>query len=262
MTLENAVYSTVLSRKGALLDETLAVLRCIDAGESVDAVRRRVLTDDLLLKTTFETRRGVWKEIRYRYLHDPELTALLAHMVVHAPDKITRQLVLFFEFCHSQPLLRDTVLECIFPRYASGFSGVGNTDIHSYFDSKVPDHPELAAWSPQTRHKVVSNVLTILGDFGLLEGTQRRQFARLYVPLPAFVYVLYRRRDQGRRTAPAVVNDNAWHLFLLEAEQVIPLLEEASASGHCVFKSQADVVDLDWAYPSLEACIAALTREV
>ena len=262
MTLADAVYTTNLSRKGALLDETLTVLSYVEAGESVEAVRRRVLADDLLLKTTLATRQGIWEEIRSRYMSDGELLPPLARMVVQAPDRITQRLVLFYEYCLSEPLLRDTVLGCIYPRYAAGFSGIGKAEIQQFFDEKLPAHPEIATWSPQTRDKVVSNILSILRDFGLLAGTQRKQFARLYVPLPAFVYVLHRRRSQGRITAPAVLNDEVWHLFFLERGDLTPLLEEASAQGHCIFKHQADVMDLEWVYPSLEACVAAITRQV
>ena len=259
MTQSNTVYTSNLSRKGALLDETLVVLGQSHAGVSLETIRARILDEDLLQKTTRVTRQGIWEEIRGRYLTDDRILAPLARMVTRSQHHATARLVLFFEFCQSEPLLRDTVQQYIHPRYLSGFSGVGKSDIQKFFDELSLEHPEITDWSPQTRGKVVSNILSILRDFGLLEGTQRKTFARLYVPLPAFVYVLYRLRDQGLVAAPAIVEADAWRLFLLEREDVIELLEESTAEGHCVFKHQGDVMDLEWAYPNLEACVEALT---
>lgn len=262
MALPDTVYTSNLSRKGALLDESLVVLSRIDAGESPDRVREKILDEDLLHKTTRITRQGVWEEIRSRYLTNPELTPTLARLVTHAPDHATARLVLFYSFCQSEPLLRDVVLDCVYPRYQAGFSGVSKADVQTYFDDLASKHPEISAWSPQTRDKVVSNFLSILRDFGLLTGTQRKTFTRLFVPLPFFVYVLYRMRDQCLVAAPQVVEAEDWCLFLLERDEVIDLLEEASSRGHCTFKHQADVMDLVWVHPTLEACVEALTGQV
>ena len=186
------VYSSALSSKGALLDETLTILRQIDAGCGVDEVRGMVMDDDLLHKTTMYTRRSSWNNIHARFLIDPEFATLLSSMVVHAPDRQTGRLILLYEFCRSSAILHDTTVHCIYPRYAAGYSAISTADMQNHFDDVSAQHPELADWSPQTRDKVASNILTILRDFGLLRGARPKQFARLYVSLPAFVYVLYR----------------------------------------------------------------------
>jgi len=256
------MYSSMLSSKGALLDETLAVLRQIDRGHSLDQVRAMVMDHDLLGKTTMRTREAIWENIHARYLNNGDLARLLARMVVHAPDRQTERLVLFYEFCRSTPILRDTTIHCVYPRYAAGYSTISKGDIQAYFDNITKEHPELTEWSPQTRDKVASNILTILRDFGLLEGAQRKQFSRLYVPLPAFVYVLYRLTEDGLTTPHQLLNAEDWQLFFLEQADVVTLLDEATAADHCTFKHLGDIYSLDLRYPSLEACVEALTREV
>jgi hypothetical protein len=193
-------------------------------------------------------------------------------MVVRAPDGQTQKLVLFYELCRSTPLLQDTTTECVYPRYAEGFSGIDKSVVQQYFDEVSAAHPEIAEWSPQTRDKVVSNTLTVLRDFGLLEGTQRKTFCRLYVPSAAFVYVLYRLAGDGLTAPRQVLEARDWRLFFLEQPDVVLLLDEASAAGHCTFKHRGDVYSLELHYlsaeegsgaaPSLEACVAALTRQV
>ena len=255
-------YSSMLSGKGALLDETLAILRQIDRGHSLDQIRAMIMDHDLLAKTTMSTRQSVWDHVHARYLTDADHSRVLARMVVHAPDRQTERLVLFYELCRSSSILRDTTIYCVYPRYAAGYSGIDKTHIQSYFDDIAAAHPELTAWSPQTRDKVVSNILTILRDFGLLEGSLRKQFSRLYVPLPAFVYVLYQLAEDGLTTPQEILDLEDWRLFFLEWADVVTLLDETTAAGHCTFKHRGDIYSLDLHYPSLEACVEALTGEV
>lgn len=261
MCSSTPTYSSGLSSKGALLEETLAILRQIDQGCDTEQVRTMVVEQDLLGKMTQSTRESVWDRIHSRYLGDRNRARTLARMVVHARDWQTEKLVLFYEFCRSTPLLRDVTIECVYPHYAEGFSGIDKAIVHRHFDDVAPAHPELTGWSPQTRDKVISNTLTILRDFGLLQGTQRKTFSRLYVPTPAFVYVLYRLADDGLSAPLQMLEARDWRLFFLEQADVLMLLDEATDAGHCTFKHRGDVYTLDLHYPSLEACVEAITRE-
>ena len=65
-------YSSMLSGKGALLDETLAILRQIDRGHSLDQIRAMIMDHDLLAKTTMSTRQSVWDHVHARYLTDAD----------------------------------------------------------------------------------------------------------------------------------------------------------------------------------------------
>jgi len=260
--IHSPTYRATISGKSTLLDETLLVLQQIARGHTVAQVKTLVMEADLLGKLTDSTRKSVWDHLHTRYLGDEMQAATLARMVTRAPDRQTAHRVLLFEMCRSLPVLRDAVVGCIYPRYAAGFSGVGKADLQRFFDESAGSHPELTTWSPQTREKVVSNILTILRDFGLLIGAQNKQFARLYVPLPAFVYVLYRLAGDGVRTAQGALAHEDWRLFLLERGDVQALLAEASAAGYCTFKVQGDVYSLDLRFPSLEACVESLTGEV
>ena len=183
-------------------------------------------------------------------------------MIVHAPERQTKKLVLFYELCQSTPILRDTTIRCVYPRYTAGYSAISKGDIQSYFDDIVPEHPELTEWSPQTRDKVAGNILTTLRDFGMLEGTQHKRFDRMYVPLPAFVYVLYRLMENGPVTPHCLLNTDDWQLLFLDQSDIVSLLDEAAVAGHCTFRHRGDIYTLDLRYPSLEVCVEALATEV
>lgn len=255
-------YTATLSGKSTLLDETLTILRELDRGRSIAEVKALVMEADLLGKLTQSTRKSVWDHLRTRYLSDEGRAAILARMATHARDRQTAHLVLYYEMCRSLSVLRDAVIGCVYPRYAAGFNGVGKADLQHFFDESTENHPELTSWSPQTRDKVVSNILTILRDCGLLTGAQTKLFTRLFVPLPVFAYVLYSLAEGSICTAQAVLAHEDWQLFLLDTDDVERLLIEASAAGYCTFKHQGDVYSLDLSYPTLESFVESITGEV
>ena len=245
-----------------MLDETFIVMSQVDQGRSVAEVKAMVIDGDLLSKPTDSTRKSTWDNLHARYLGDECRAAILAKMVARSNDRHATNLVLFYEMCRSLPVLHDATVRCVYSRFVDGFSGVSKADLQHFFDESAENHPELNTWSPQTREKVISNILTVLRDVGLLAGAQRKRFSRLFVPLSAFVYVLYRLAEDGIRTAQEMLAHDDWRLFLLESADVQALLVEASAAGYCTFKYQGDVYSLDFRYPSLEACVEALTGEV
>lgn len=255
-------YTSAISSKGSLLEETFSVLNLVNQGLGTKEIREKVVEQLLIGGTTKSTRESIWKNIHKRYFGNEDILPVLAKMVVNAPNIQTKKLILFYEFCLSTPILYDVTLDCIYPRYVGGYSGIDKSFIQQYFNEITPDHPELAEWSPQTRDKVTSNILTILRDFGLLRGIQHKEFTHVYIPLPSFVYFLYRLVDEGLTTPHQLLDTKIWQLFFLEQADVVMLLDEATAAGHCTFKHRGDVYTLELSYPSLEACVEVLTSKV
>jgi len=157
----------------------------------------------------------------------------------------------------------DAIIGPVFGRFSGGFTGVEISDLQTWLDSVEADHLEIRRWSPQTRKKVLSNILTVLRDFGLMAGTARKVFQPVYLPLPVFGYVLYRLHDVPQLPGPrGVISAPDWRLFFQDEEDVIALLNEAAAAGYCTFKRQGDVMTLDLRWSTREAYVAAIAGQV
>ena len=261
---QERLYSSNLGNKAALLVETERVLAEFAAGSSLEEVRALVFEDNILLKQTSETRHRVWETIYTRYISGRELSAVqtLARLTTSLLPEPDRHLILFYELAKSLPLVYDLTVDCLYPLYVDGRSSVDRADVLAWLDRANADgHDEIGAWSPQTRSKVASNYLTIARDFGLLEGTQRKVFTRLYVPLPAFVYVLYRLKEEGQLTKAIVISDD-FRLFLMDQRDVYLLLDEATRAGCITFQRAGDVYDLTFHYLNLTGVANELTRQV
>jgi hypothetical protein len=250
--------------KGSLLRETIEVMATLTGDSSLEDVRTLVIEDNILLKQTLETRGTIWRVIHARYFSGKDLSDIrtVACLVTSQLPEHHRHLILFYELAKSLPLVYDLTVDCLYKLYMEGRSSVDKADILAWLDhARADSHNEIGEWSPQTRNKVASNYLTIARDFGLLEGTQRKVFTRLYVPLPSFVYVLYRLKDEGRSTK-AIVTSADFKLFLMDQRDVYLLLDEATRASYVTFQRAGDVYDLAFHYRNLTEVADELTRQI
>lgn len=252
-------YSTGLSGKAGLVDETFAVLRLITNGEQEADIRSAVVDEDILVKATHKSRTAIWDKLHQRYFYDWERSKLLSKLVSNSNYEVGK-LFVYYDFCRSETILFDAVTQPIYSRFEAGFSGVEISDLQAWLDSLQDKHPEVTEWSPQTRKKVLSNILTVLRDFGLMSGVNRKTFERVYVPASLAGYVLYSLGESLEQFGPrSVIEAPDWRLFFLDEGDVINLLKELTHEGHCKFQKQGEIMTLDLKWPNLEGYVEAIT---
>src|SRR5262245_11938696 len=131
-TMRMTVYSSSLSGKAGLLDETRQVLQQVAAGHTLDDVRAMVVDANLLIKQSRHTRQAVWDAIRLRLGGVGDEGRILQLAQVVTSPRFTTQaqnLVLFYELCRSQPLVADLTIDCLYPLYTRGRSVVDKSEI-------------------------------------------------------------------------------------------------------------------------------------
>lgn len=264
MITTQAQYSSQLSSKSSLLTETKRIMAELGRGYPPNEVRRMVLEDNILKKRTLRTRESIWDTLHKRFISskDPEVLAALLEVVNSRLPERDRQLVLFYELAKARPLIYDLTVGPLYELYFAGRSSVDKADLLAWLEeAEAAGHEEIAGWSAQTRGKVASNYLTIARDFGLLEGKQRKRFSRMYVPLPAFLYVLYRLKDE-ELPPKAIVGSTDFRLFLMDDQDISVLLGEAAREGYVDYQRAGDIVDLSFNYGSLSEVVDELTSEV
>lgn len=252
-------YNSSFASKGALLSDVKTVLREIDAGQSPDQMRQAVTKDDLLDRGTLQNRQTVWREITRRYIsgRDPGHVATLARMAARCPNPAA-DLILFYEYCQVDALLYDLTARCTYDLYHSARTAVDQVDVNEWLSRQEATHPEIAAWSPATRNRLVSSYLATIRDFGLVTGAKQKEFHKVYVPREAFVYALYHQKERGME-GKALIGSTDWRLFLLSEREVIFLLEDAALGGFVHFRSAGDIYDLRFVYNDLSEAVHAIT---
>jgi len=251
-TTPGTVYNSTFAGKGAMLPDAKKVLRELNACGDVDRVRHAVIEEDLLDRRTRRSQTNVWREIFRRYIsgRDPEHVTTLARFVTHCPNPTAVDLVLFYEYCQVDALLYDLTAGCAYELYYDARTAIDQVDVNEWLSRQEAQHPEIAVWSPKTRSRLISSYLSTIRDFGLVTGTKRKEFRKLYVPREAFVYALYHQKDRGIQ-GKALVQSPDWRLFLLSEREVIFLLEDAAQGGFVHFRRAGDIFDLRFVYADL-----------
>jgi hypothetical protein len=144
------------------------------------------------------------------FAQDPLPDSLRAALLLHVPRQ--------------DALLYDVVQSVIGPRRQAGESDVVRADVQRFLDAAQPAHPEIDKWSHATREKLAGNLLSILRDYGLLQGTVRKRIVEPVVPVPVVAHLVRLLRAEG--VAPAELAQHPdWRLWLWEPARA------AAASG-------------------------------
>jgi hypothetical protein len=256
-------YTSTISNTGSLLEETFAILGLLSHNSSIHEARTQVIENNLFGKKSEHSRQNVWANVHFRYIagREAEFTSLLAKTISsRLPDQV-RKLILFFEFAQADALIYDLTTKLLFNLYQQGRSLVTKEDIVYWLQQAEVTHPEIQGWSPQTRVHIVQHFLAIARDFGLLEGELQKYLVKPFIPVSAFVWVLYRLKDV-ETTDKAIIEAEEFQLFMLAPEDVKLLLSEASQAGYISFRVMGDVYDLSFRYTSLHEVVNGFATQV
>ncbi len=256
-------YSSGLSGKAGLVEETLLSLKLIADGYSTDDLRAAILNDDILGKSTHETRLAVYKKIYQRYLSNWNTGESLARVANRAGGLAEKKLYYYYELCKSDLILYDAITGPVWERFENGYTGVDISDLQKWLDERSDIHPEILEWSPQTRKKLLSNMVTVLRDFGLMSGKTRKVFEPVYLPTNVFGYILYRQVETLDLIGPqSIIEHPDWRLFFKDEDDVLAMLDDAAVAGLCTFKRQGSVMTLNLRWPDLGGFVEAITGKI
>jgi len=121
--------------------------------------------------------------------------------------------------------------------WTKGYRNRPNVSRNDVLDllKEAPHEPQVDRWSEATRIKLAGSVLTALGDFGVLEGSQKKYLIQPKLHLStasALLRILVAEGCRGRR----VLEDPARRLFLLTEAQVAQFLARIAQEGTIRFE--------------------------
>jgi len=210
-----------IAHHGAYIAETKIILREYAECESFEELKRRVVEDNILNKNTDEYRTNILREIARRYIPNENEYRETPLMKVLSSD-VRSDVVdwcLYYEFAQD-PFIRVLTRDFLYPEFESGTLAVRAEEVVSYIESVEDDYPTLRERSESTIDEAETKYLTALRNFGLLEGTQRKEFAVTYAPDEAIAYITYRLFEKGVTSPREVIEHEDWKLLLLDESEV------------------------------------------
>lgn len=215
----SGLYLPRLASKAGLLEETRQFLhsyaRLGNLGEA-----RRVLVDGELPQRARETRETIVKVISQRLTRWSPPAWVLTELATFATDtsQPSLQPALLLHVVRQDVLLYDFVQQVVVPRWQDGERTLIRADVQRFLDRAQPAHAEVDSWSHATREKLAGNVLSVLRDYGLLQGRDPKQIVEPLVPEPVAEHLVRLLRAEGIAD-DALADHPDWQILLWDARR-------------------------------------------
>lgn len=246
-----------IAHHGAYIDETKLLLREYRRLESFDALKERVVEENILNKSTDYYRKNILREVARRYIPDTETyntTPLMCILDAGLRDDVENW-CLYYEFAQD-PFIRLVTLEYLYPEFDKGTLSVRSEEVVEFLKNIQNKYQGLDDRTDTTIEEAASKYLTAMKNFGLLEGRQRKEFAITYIPDEAIAYMVYRLFNAGVDTAAGVIEHEDWQILLLNEEDVRRRLQDISSS-YVRYEKLGSTERLERLYDDTEALINA-----
>jgi hypothetical protein len=213
------VASSFTLIKGAMVAETYAVFAAWDFGTSKKENLDRLRSENFIGASSTTWLRDIAKVINRRF--DPACRdrALVLLAKNRCPIEEWKP-ILLWHMTRDEFLLRDFLINWLFPTFVSGAYRVRPEDVYQHLRSigrrgGTTEH----AWSETTLSRVAAALLKMAADFGLLRGSAVKEFSSYHLPERSFLYLLYALREEARNPRKVLESEN-WRMFLMHPSDV------------------------------------------
>lgn len=220
MEARSRVISSFTIVKGSLIEETYSVFRDWDYSVSKFENLRHVRDDNSIGATSTNWALNVTKVMNRRF--DPEgRDRPLVELAKAGCERELWKPLLLYHMTRDEFLVRDFLVNWLFPQFRAGAYRLRADDVFPYLNGlqKMSGIDWSGSWSDSTLKRVGSGLLRIATDFGLLQGSQIREFASYHLPDESFLYLLHAMVEREANARRAIDAED-WHLFLMGAEDV------------------------------------------
>jgi BrxA len=210
------VVSSFTVIKGTLIDETYAAFQAWDLGlakaENLDRVKHEM---DLGVSSVNWLRDVVFTLSR-RFEPNGRDRALV-ELAQAGFDPHAWKPPLLWHMTRDEFLVRDFLTSWLYPQFTSGTFRIHTADVLGYVKSLLKKRK--MEWSASTESRVASGLLRLACDFGLLKGSQAREFTSYHLPDESFLYLLHA-MTEAEPNARKMIGAKDWRMFLMDPTDV------------------------------------------
>jgi len=213
------VVSSFTLVKGAMIPETYAVFAAWDFARSKRENLDRLRAENFIGARTDTWLRDVAKVLNRRF--DPEgRDRPLVMLAAAGCDVEVWKPILLWHITRDEFLLRDFLLEWLFPAFEAGAYRIRPGELHAHLLSVgkrggATEH----AWSETTLKRVAAGLLKIAVDFGLLRGSVVKELNPYHLPEESFLYLLHAMSDLHQNPRK-IIEAREWRMFLMRPADV------------------------------------------
>lgn len=246
-----------IAHHSTYIDESKTILSTYVECESHEELERQVVEGNILNKNTDEYRTNILREVTRRHIPEKEeyIETPLMQVVTADVRSDVVDWCLYYEFAQD-PFIRTITTDFLYPEFERGTLSVQADEVVDFIESIQDGYADLRERSESTINEAATKYLTALRNFGLLEGTQRKEFAVTYIPDETIAYVVYTLFQKGTNSASEVIEHEDWKLFLMNESEVQRRIQDISPQ-YVTYKKRGSTERLVRKYDSMEDLINA-----
>jgi hypothetical protein len=213
-----SVVSSFTIIKGAMIEETYAVMRDWDFERTREENLRDVRDNKTIRATSANWLRDVYKVLHRRFAPNKGDRALPLLAKAGVSMDIWKPIQLW-HMTRDEFLLRDFLINWLFGEYKAGAYRIRTDDLFPYLCELHGKGLVEEEWKESTLKRVASALLRMTVDFGLMTGTTVREFGSYHMPEESFLYLLHAMFEQ-HGNGRDVVHSPDWRLYLMSTTDV------------------------------------------
>lgn len=245
------IYTSRIIKASALIADTKILLREWDLTQSVEENLDRASRQNIFGKASRKRIDDILVIFRQRYFDAPGVGAALVTLVQEgAPSQWVDPLLYFFSEQNDR-VLRDVVIEVLYPRHKSGRKEVPKEVVTHAIRNWVAQGKTTTDWSDSTVGRVARGVMATLRDFGVLDGRSHKRLTPIYLPMPSFALIALW-LQQRERSGHLVLQSDEWRLFFLPVEGVERFFIEAHQQHLLEYYAAGSVIRIEFPVETLK----------
>jgi len=254
-TQQNARYTAVFQRVGAVYEETIMLLYELARDGEWNAVKEKVLRENLLKKSSSAWTENILKTVKRRFFVDNNLlpnSRQISKFVSGDLPKFSKIQALYQYVCDSDPLVDRLITGLVGPplmRY--GASRLTKQMYYEFLEKEAESHPELRAWSPVVCGTWQRNFFTFLRHSGIMEKAPGFGIRKPLVRVEPFTFFVYGLLDE-KVSGLEVVKSPLWERYFMSEDDVEHALSSAQECGWIEYRRMGSIVELSARFRSLE----------
>ncbi len=197
-----------------MIDETYAVFAAWDFASSKKENLDRLRHENFIGASTTTWLRDVAKVLNRRFDPGARDRALVLLAKNGCPIEEWKP-ILLWHMTRDEFLLRDFLINWLFPTFVSGAYRVRTQDVYEHLRSVGRRGGAIEhAWTDTTLVRVAAALLKMAVDFGLLRGSVVKEFSSYHLPERSFLYLLYALREE-MGSPRKVLESEDWRMYLM-----------------------------------------------
>lgn len=255
--MEDKTYRANIKMVGTVIPDTKLIVKKYLELKDIEALRKEVIENNLVLKSSKRRSETIYYEVRKRYLKD-QLEGFNESSFIYFCQNFNNDLylnlLLYYSLCKEEKIVYDYITSVVFDRYKDGFLGVSSADTEEYILGLAKVDENILKWSERTINDVRSALIGILKDFGFINSRKRPVFNKVFIPSIIFYYVIYQYKNSVKYVEDVYELEDL-KLFLLLKSDIDILLQEAYRNNIIDFEEEEGKKQIIFKFNNLKEII-------